>query len=79
MNEVTHLVLAISRLDLTRELATGRDYDRLQFIWDGWRASVGPQLRSLYQEFVELSNEAAVANGEENHIMENLQLAPVVS
>ncbi|XP_078581220.1 angiotensin-converting enzyme-like [Branchiostoma floridae x Branchiostoma japonicum] len=52
--------------DLTRELATGRDYDRLQFIWDGWRASVGPQLRSLYQEFVDLSNEAAVANGFDN-------------
>ncbi|XP_066299934.1 angiotensin-converting enzyme-like [Branchiostoma lanceolatum] len=49
--------------DLVRELATGRDYDRLQFIWDGWRASAGPSLRPLYQEFVSLSNEAAQANG----------------
>ncbi|XP_078580935.1 angiotensin-converting enzyme-like [Branchiostoma floridae x Branchiostoma japonicum] len=44
--------------DLTNELATGRDYDRLQFIWKGWRDAVGPTLRDMYKEYVTLKNEA---------------------
>ncbi|XP_066299935.1 angiotensin-converting enzyme-like [Branchiostoma lanceolatum] len=44
--------------DLVNELATGRDYDRLQFIWKGWRDAVGPTLRDMYKEYVTLKNEA---------------------
>ena len=44
-------------------LANSRDYDRLLFAWKGWRDAVGPRVRGLYKEFVELKNKGAKENG----------------
>ena len=43
--------------DLEDILAESRDYDRLLAVWKGWRNVTGPKMKSLYQEFVALSNE----------------------
>lgn len=52
--------------DLYHILATSRDYDRLLFAWKGWRDAVGPRVRGLYKEFVELKNKGAKENGWED-------------
>ncbi|XP_068687414.1 angiotensin-converting enzyme-like [Montipora foliosa] len=48
--------------DLYYILANSRDYDRLLFAWEGWRDAVGPKIRGLYKEFVELKNKGAEEN-----------------
>ncbi|CAH1773416.1 unnamed protein product [Owenia fusiformis] len=48
---------------LTRILAESRDYDKLLWAWFGWRNVSGRKMRNLYKEFVNISNEAARANG----------------
>ena len=52
--------------DLYHILANSRDYDPLLFAWKGWRDAVGPRVRGLYKEFVELKNEGAKENGWED-------------
>ncbi|XP_029459087.1 angiotensin-converting enzyme 2 isoform X2 [Rhinatrema bivittatum] len=37
-------------------------YERL-WAWEGWRSGVGRKMRPLYEEYVDLENEAARANG----------------
>ena len=49
--------------DLYGILSTNRDYDRLLFAWKGWRDAVGPKLRPLYKQFVELKNKGAKDHG----------------
>jgi peptidyl-dipeptidase A len=44
--------------DITRFLATSRDYDTLLTLWSGWRDESGKKMRDLYTKYVELSNEA---------------------
>ena len=48
--------------DLTKIMASSRQYDRLKFAWQNWRDAVGPKLRPLYKEYVELANEGAKDN-----------------
>ena len=43
-------------------IATSKTYDRLLFAWKGWRDTVGPKLRPLYEKYVELSNAGAKDN-----------------
>ncbi|XP_036611538.1 angiotensin-converting enzyme-like [Trichosurus vulpecula] len=49
--------------DLTKVMASSRNYDELLWAWKGWRISVGRQLRPIYSRYVELSNKAARLNG----------------
>ncbi|XP_048587927.1 angiotensin-converting enzyme [Nematostella vectensis] len=49
--------------DLYKILAESRDYERLLFVWKGWRDAVGPAIRPLYQQFVDISNKGAKENG----------------
>ena len=42
---------------LTRLLAEGRDYDELALAWKRWRDVSRGEMKDLYAEFVELSNE----------------------
>uniref|UniRef100_A0A0B7AMD0 Angiotensin-converting enzyme n=1 Tax=Arion vulgaris TaxID=1028688 RepID=A0A0B7AMD0_9EUPU len=44
--------------DITRFLATSRDYDTLLTLWSGWRDQTGQHMRDLYTQYVELNNEA---------------------
>ncbi|UYV61430.1 hypothetical protein LAZ67_1004800 [Cordylochernes scorpioides] len=49
--------------DLTRIFASSRNAEDLKKYWVGWRDATGKKIRSQYIKFVELSNEAARANG----------------
>lgn len=50
--------------DLTDIMATSRDYDELLFAWKGWRDASGKKIKNNYKRYVELSNKAAVLNGQ---------------
>ncbi|XP_070546857.1 angiotensin-converting enzyme-like [Ptychodera flava] len=47
---------------LTEVMANERDYNRLVWAWNGWRNSTGPHMKDLYEEFVDLANQAALEN-----------------
>lgn len=49
-------------LELTHILETSRNPDELKHVWLEWRNAVGPKCRNLYNEYVNLSNEAASLN-----------------
>lgn len=53
-------------------MATSRSYKRLLYAWEGWHNSSGVPLRSLYSEFVELSNKASEMDGEQRILMDEL-------
>ncbi|KAK0057682.1 angiotensin-converting enzyme [Biomphalaria pfeifferi] len=44
--------------DLTRMMSESRDYDLLLSIWSQWRDASGKKMKSIYSEYVDLSNEA---------------------
>ena len=46
--------------------ATSRDADELKYCWDEWRRSIGPKIRPLFTEMVQLLNQGAIDNGYEN-------------
>ncbi|CAL1532569.1 unnamed protein product [Lymnaea stagnalis] len=48
--------------DLTRLMATSRDYDRLLAAWQGWRDETGRKMKPLYKNYVQLFNEAVKAS-----------------
>jgi hypothetical protein len=43
-------------------MARSRDWDELQWVWLEWRRRSGSQMKSLYQQLVDLNNEAARMN-----------------
>ncbi|XP_060715266.1 angiotensin-converting enzyme 2 [Tachysurus vachellii] len=48
-------------------MADSRDYyERLQ-VWEGWRVQVGKKMRRLYEDYVDLKNEAARLNNYKDH------------
>lgn len=44
-------------------MASSRDYSLRLHVWEGWRKEVGKKMRPLYEEYVELKNEASKLNG----------------
>ncbi|XP_019379146.1 PREDICTED: angiotensin-converting enzyme isoform X3 [Gavialis gangeticus] len=44
--------------ELSDIMANSRSYKKLLYAWEGWHNSAGNPLRSKYEEFVKLSNEA---------------------
>ncbi|KFV78381.1 Angiotensin-converting enzyme 2 [Struthio camelus australis] len=44
-------------------MADSIDYHERLWAWEGWRAGVGKMMRPLYEEYVDLKNEAAKLNG----------------
>ena len=44
-------------------MANSRDYSERLHVWEGWRVKVGKKMRPLYEEYVNLKNEAAKLNG----------------
>uniref|UniRef100_A0A8C5N3T6 Angiotensin-converting enzyme n=1 Tax=Leptobrachium leishanense TaxID=445787 RepID=A0A8C5N3T6_9ANUR len=49
--------------DLTEILATSRSYKKLMYAWEGWHNSAGIPVKSKYERFVELSNQAYRMDG----------------
>lgn len=47
-------------------MANSRDYDERLHVWEGWRKEVGKRMRPLYEDYVDLKNEAARLNGNES-------------
>lgn len=50
--------------DIHDIMAYSRDHKELLWVWQGWRDSVGRQIRSTFERYVQLSNEMAILNGE---------------
>ena len=48
--------------ELTQILANSRDDEELKHVWVEWRNAVGPHCKRLFEEYVDLSNEAARLN-----------------
>ena len=53
----------LSYLDLTDLITNSRNYNELRDAWKGWRDVSGAQMKSLYQEYVELLNKAIKDGG----------------
>lgn len=49
--------------DLTEIMASSRNYKQLLFVWDEWHKAAGVPLKSLFKDFVEVSNRASQADG----------------
>lgn len=47
-------------------MGKSRDWDELQYTWTEWRRKSGRDMRDLYEQMAELTNEAARYNSEEN-------------
>lgn len=43
-------------------MAESRDYYERLNVWEGWRLRVGKKMRRLYEDYVDLKNEAAKLN-----------------
>ncbi|XP_062303001.1 angiotensin-converting enzyme 2 [Osmerus eperlanus] len=48
-------------------MANSRDYFERLHVWEGWRVEVGKRMRPLYEDYVDLKNEAAKLNGFEDY------------
>lgn len=44
-------------------MAESNDFDELQYIWKEWHEKSGRLMQTDYQQFMQISNEAAIANG----------------
>lgn len=65
-------------------MASSRDFDVLNYTWTMWHNSTGPLMKDNFEKYIELSNEAARANGfadygemwrfnyEDEHFIENM-------
>ena len=49
-------------------MANSKDYQERLRAWEGWRVEVGKKMRPLYEDYVDLKNEAAKLNGNEPDI-----------
>ncbi|CAL8240083.1 unnamed protein product, partial [Gadus morhua 'NCC'] len=50
-----------------RVMADSRDYNERLHVWEGWRRETGRKMRPLYEDYVDLKNEAARLNGFEDY------------
>ena len=49
--------------DFINIMAKSKDYDKLLFAWRGWRDAVGPKMKPLYEQFVNILNLGAREHG----------------
>ncbi|KAM9765453.1 angiotensin-converting enzyme 2 [Menidia menidia] len=52
---------------LERVMSNSRDYFERLHVWEGWRKEVGKRMRPLYEDYVDLKNEASKLNGFEDY------------
>ncbi|CAJ0959493.1 unnamed protein product [Ranitomeya imitator] len=52
---------------LDRIMLESQNYHERLWVWEGWRAEAGKRMRKLYEEYVDLENEAARLNGYEDY------------
>jgi hypothetical protein len=58
------LMLTVCKAELSVVMGRSRDWDELQHSWIEWRRLTGPKMRDLFEQVVELSNQAAQLNRE---------------
>lgn len=49
---------------LEHVMANSRDYSERMHVWEGWRREVGKRMRPMYEDYVDLKNEASKLNGD---------------
>ncbi|XP_029702274.1 angiotensin-converting enzyme 2 [Takifugu rubripes] len=52
---------------LENVMANSRNYSERLHVWEGWRRAVGKKMRPLYEDYVDLKNEASKLNGFEDY------------
>jgi hypothetical protein len=52
--------------EMENVLATSKNYDELAYVWTGWRNVTGVHMRNFYNEYLDLSQKAADAEGFDN-------------
>jgi len=52
-------------------MANSRDYDERLHVWEGWRVAAGMKMRPLYEQYVDLKNEAAKLNSTNSVVLRN--------
>ncbi|KAI3376947.1 hypothetical protein L3Q82_000183 [Scortum barcoo] len=52
---------------LEHVMATSKNYAERLHVWEGWRREVGKRMRPLYEDYVDLKNEASKLNGFEDY------------
>jgi len=52
----------MSNIDFLQIMAKSRDWNELQHTWTEWRRKTGSQMKPLFEQVVELTNEAAKYN-----------------
>uniref|UniRef100_A0A8D3D0Q6 Angiotensin-converting enzyme n=1 Tax=Scophthalmus maximus TaxID=52904 RepID=A0A8D3D0Q6_SCOMX len=52
---------------LEHVMFNSRNYSERLHVWEGWRREVGKRMRPLYEDYVDLKNEAAKLNGFEDY------------
>ncbi|XP_045888831.1 angiotensin-converting enzyme 2 [Micropterus dolomieu] len=48
-------------------MANSQNYSERLHVWEGWRREVGKRMRPLYEDYVDLKNEASKLNGFEDY------------
>lgn len=54
---------------LTTIMARSRDWDELQHVWSEWRRHTGLKFRDLYEQLVDLTNQAARLNSKTTYLI----------
>lgn len=49
---------------LENVMANSQNYSERLHVWEGWRVAVGKKMRPLYEDYVDLKNEASTLNGD---------------
>lgn len=52
---------------LEHVMANSKNYAERLHVWEGWRKEVGKRMRPLYEDYVDLKNEASKLNGFEDY------------
>lgn len=55
-------LVCVSSSGLEAIMAHSTDYYERLHVWEGWRVQVGKKMRHLYEDYVDLKNEAARLN-----------------
>lgn len=50
-------------------MAESKDYYERLHVWEGWRKEVGKKMRPLYEDYVDLKNQASRLNGGTSSIL----------
>lgn len=58
--------------DLQNIMSHSRDWDELQHVWAEWRRNTGRRIRDLYEQLVDLTNQAARLNSKKHCVKNSL-------